>query len=319
MPTKTYYSVAGEIIAEETGGVRTDYITDALGSIVGTVDSSQAVVNTYRYKPYGSLLAKTGTGPDPRLLWTGTTGSRTTNLNRADQYNQARHLGVKEGSWTTTDPLWPEELAYGYVKGNPTNRIDPDGLIAVVGVKHPDWAAWGCTSSGKNGSAIRWSEVENRPGYIVQFITNSIRAVRCRSSDPPIAESKSFFEAWEVKRGLNGYPEIYLNKQRLPAFGPHDTWEGGRLQDYRASAKISGTVVQIAGTPDGFNVFRPEGVSIAADLLSTYTWKEWTKYSGKAKLLQKSLMVSDCCKRGTRGVLTRTPTFKTDNTTMDCR
>jgi len=52
MPTKTYYSVAGEIIAEETGGVRTDYITDALGSIVGTVDSNQAVQNAFRYQPF---------------------------------------------------------------------------------------------------------------------------------------------------------------------------------------------------------------------------------------------------------------------------
>ena len=127
MPTKTYYSVAGEIIAEETGGVRTDYITDALGSIVGTVDSSQAVVNTYRFKPYGALLAKTGTGPDPRFLWTGNTGSRTTNLNRAEQYNRARHLGVKEGTWTSVDPLWPDEMAYGYVKGNPSTKIDPFG------------------------------------------------------------------------------------------------------------------------------------------------------------------------------------------------
>ena len=127
MPTKTYYSVAGEIIAEETGGVRTDYITDALGSIVGTVDSSQAVVNTYRFKPYGALLAKTGTAPDPRFLWTGNTGSRTTNLNRAEQYNRARHLGVREGTWTSVDPLWPDEWAYGYVKGNPTTWTDSNG------------------------------------------------------------------------------------------------------------------------------------------------------------------------------------------------
>ena len=131
MPTKTYYSVAGEIIAEETGGVRTDYITDALGSIVATVDSSQAVVNTYRYKPYGALLAKTGTGADPRFLWTGNTGSRTTNLNRAEQYNRARHYSSKLGQWISKDPLWPSEWAYAYVRGRVVSGIDPHGLLKL--------------------------------------------------------------------------------------------------------------------------------------------------------------------------------------------
>ena len=38
---------------------------DALGSVTGTVNSAFQVVNTYRYKPYGSLLSKTGVGDDP--------------------------------------------------------------------------------------------------------------------------------------------------------------------------------------------------------------------------------------------------------------
>ncbi len=46
-------------------------MSDALGSVTGTLNASQAVVNTYRYKPYGELLAKTGAGLDPRILWGG--------------------------------------------------------------------------------------------------------------------------------------------------------------------------------------------------------------------------------------------------------
>jgi len=41
---------------------RTSYLTDAIGSITATVNSSQAVVNTYRWKRYGDRLAKVGTG-----------------------------------------------------------------------------------------------------------------------------------------------------------------------------------------------------------------------------------------------------------------
>jgi hypothetical protein len=65
MPVTNYHTVQGRILGESTSGVRTDYLTDALGSVTATVNSAQAVVNTYRYKPYGEQLAKTGSGTDP--------------------------------------------------------------------------------------------------------------------------------------------------------------------------------------------------------------------------------------------------------------
>ena len=34
--------------------------------------SSAQVINTYRYKPFGDLLSKTGTGADPAFGWVGT-------------------------------------------------------------------------------------------------------------------------------------------------------------------------------------------------------------------------------------------------------
>jgi RHS repeat-associated protein len=88
-------------------------------------------MNTYRYKPSGDLLAKTGSSPDPRFLWTGDTGSRTTTKAYAEQYNRARHYGNKQGQWTTVDPLWPDERAYGYVGGSPVVWVDPTGRYAV--------------------------------------------------------------------------------------------------------------------------------------------------------------------------------------------
>ena len=71
MAVTNYHTLNGEIIAETTGGVRTDYLTDALGSVVATVNQSAQVVNTYRYKPYGAQLAKTGVGDDPAFRWVG--------------------------------------------------------------------------------------------------------------------------------------------------------------------------------------------------------------------------------------------------------
>ena len=78
MAVTNYYSINGQIIGEATNGVRTDYLMDALGSVTGTVNSACQVVNTYRYKPYGALLSKTGTGADPAFGWVGTQGYKQT-------------------------------------------------------------------------------------------------------------------------------------------------------------------------------------------------------------------------------------------------
>ncbi|MCW5944135.1 MAG: hypothetical protein KIS66_18055 [Fimbriimonadaceae bacterium] len=128
MPVTNYRTVNGRMIGETTDGVRTDYLTDALGSVTATVDQSQNVLNTYRYKPYGGLLAKTGSSPDPKFLWTGDTGSRTTGLAYSEQYNRARHYGSRQANWTSVDPLWPGESDYGYCKSNPLSKFDPNGL-----------------------------------------------------------------------------------------------------------------------------------------------------------------------------------------------
>ncbi len=66
------------------GGVRRDYLTDTLGSVTAAVNSSGAIENTSRCKPYGDMLSKTGD-----------TGSRNTGKKAAEQYNQARHYGTK--------------------------------------------------------------------------------------------------------------------------------------------------------------------------------------------------------------------------------
>ena len=128
MAVTTYRTYNGRLRAEVTDGVRTTYLTDALGSVTATVDSSQTVLNTYRYKPSGDLLAKTGSSPDPRFLWTGDTGSRTTGLAYSEQYNRLRHYGSKQAAWTTVDPRWPKETAYNYCQSAPTRYLDPFGL-----------------------------------------------------------------------------------------------------------------------------------------------------------------------------------------------
>lgn len=153
----SYFCVNGEYIGESSNGVRTDYITDGLGSVVGTVHQNAQVVNTYRYKPFGGLLAKTGVGPDPKLRWVGAHGYRQTNNKYADVHIMRRHDDTTTGRWTTRDPIARETdavNAYTYALQRPTVLIDPTGLKVDVtncdrnqSVKQKLDKACGCVNS----------------------------------------------------------------------------------------------------------------------------------------------------------------------------
>jgi RHS repeat-associated protein len=127
MAVTSYYDVNGAILGQESGGSRFDYLADALGSVVSLTDQAKAVTHTARYKPYGSVLANTGTGPGFR--WVGTLGYRESGLAHAEHYVRSRHYGNAEGRWRSVDPLWPVlEHAYAYVRSKPISRVDPTGL-----------------------------------------------------------------------------------------------------------------------------------------------------------------------------------------------
>ncbi len=123
--TTSYYTVKGEIIGESTGGVRVDYQVDALGSVTGHIDQTGVSINKARYKPYGGLLS----GTQYTVGRCGTLGYRTkSTLKSADVYVRARSYGTKIGQWATRDPLWPNEISFGYSDANPSTKSDQSGL-----------------------------------------------------------------------------------------------------------------------------------------------------------------------------------------------
>lgn len=129
---KRYYSMNGRLIGErDKAGLtgRIDYLMDALGSVTATVDQSAQVVNTYRYKPYGGLLAKTGSGSDPKFRWVGSWGYRETSKTFSDVYVRARHYSTRVGRWSTSDPsVTLPSGAYAYAMGSPSQFIDTTGM-----------------------------------------------------------------------------------------------------------------------------------------------------------------------------------------------
>jgi RHS repeat-associated protein len=129
-PSKAYYVADGVIYAENANlgseKSRRDYAVDYLGSVTGlTAGSDASLSSVRRWSAYGKLLS--GSAEPIGYFWTGNTGSRVyQSLGLND--NRARHYGRNIKQWITRDPLWPSELPYAYVGGNPVTRIDPSGF-----------------------------------------------------------------------------------------------------------------------------------------------------------------------------------------------
>ena len=166
MPVTNYHTLNGELLGETGPGGRRFYGKDALGSVVATYDQNGTLENTYRYKPYGGLLSKTGSAPDPRFMWTGSTGSRTTGASYAEQYNRARHYGSRQAGWTSVDPLWPRQESYAYARSNPSLLSDPSGMVPPEpcrACRAGEASAWGilegCGNLPKTGPCGRASSL----------------------------------------------------------------------------------------------------------------------------------------------------------------
>src|SRR5580658_7994150 len=139
MGVTNYYTVNDRIIGENGPNGLIDYQVDALGSVVGTTNSSGSAQKVYRYKPYGAVLNDSGPGAEPLFRWVGTKGYRQTPLSHSDYYVRRRHYSSLDGRWSSVDALWPREAPYGYAVANPTSMSDRQGLAVAVSVGSKFW------------------------------------------------------------------------------------------------------------------------------------------------------------------------------------
>jgi RHS repeat-associated protein len=154
---KRFYSVDGQMVGYEEGGVRKDFLTDHLGSIIAIMDENEVRVFDTRYSAYGRNRWITGTGCG--FGWVGTYGYRETSLFHMSHYVRARHYSYVTGGWSTVDPLWPDESAYGYVGGRSTDLVDPSGEVPWACIGACTVAA-GCVGGIAYACAPLWGEPE---------------------------------------------------------------------------------------------------------------------------------------------------------------
>jgi RHS repeat-associated protein len=104
-------------------------LSDALGSTVGLTDAAGAVATTYTYEPFGAT-AVSGSGTNNATAFTGRESDGT-----GLYFYRARYYSPLLQRFISDDPLGfaagDVNLA-GYVFNDPTNQVDPWGLVRFV-------------------------------------------------------------------------------------------------------------------------------------------------------------------------------------------
>lgn len=135
MATINFYTNRGRIRGQRiVGSTRQAYVSDAQGSVIGTLSSS-GKPNRASYTPYGI-----GNPPGQATLgWLGTLGYRPTGLPEATYYVRARHYSSTRGRWTSADPAMERfDSGYQYALSSPVTRLDWTGLASSCGTNLTD-------------------------------------------------------------------------------------------------------------------------------------------------------------------------------------
>jgi RHS repeat-associated protein len=122
--------VQGQILAQDEAGAWGYVLPDHLGSVRQVIDAAGQVTLAQSYDPFGNLNSQHGTqNPQLPFGYTGEWYESYTQL----LFLQARYCDPAVGRLLSKDPwmgdpVRPQSLnGWGYVEGNPINRVDPTG------------------------------------------------------------------------------------------------------------------------------------------------------------------------------------------------
>ena len=145
--SNTYYRWADDftasfaLVSERIGTNRYYYLFDGLGSVVGLIDSSCAVVNTYKYDPYGRKVSATGTVANPWRYAGAYLDTETGMYKMGTRYYDPsiqRFTQMDSNMGQVQNPVSLNR--YVYAGNDPCNSVDPTGRITT--------AEWRCFLTG---------------------------------------------------------------------------------------------------------------------------------------------------------------------------
>lgn len=123
----------GVVSTVNAAGSAAYYDFDAGGNTAALTGASGAVLNRYRYLPFGQTLTSSESRANP-FQFAGEYG--VMRENSALSYMRARFMDVAEGRFTQADPIGMAGglNMYRYAGNNPVSFVDPSGLV-------PGWFA----------------------------------------------------------------------------------------------------------------------------------------------------------------------------------
>ncbi len=138
--TNFIYGPDGTPLEQIDGSTPTYYLHDQLGSTRVLTNQAGTTTGTFTYSPYGNVAASNGTATTA-FGYTGAYTDPTSGL----VYLEHRYYDPSTGQFISNDPLQTlTQQPYSYTNGNPTNGIDPSGLMCSLS---------GCLSDIGNGLA----------------------------------------------------------------------------------------------------------------------------------------------------------------------
>ncbi|MBI4321467.1 MAG: hypothetical protein HY675_23490 [Chloroflexi bacterium] len=135
------------------------YHFDRTGSTLALTDASGSVSDLYAYDPYGRLLARQGSNPQP-FTFVGQWGVRQEGSSGALYQMRARYYDAATGRFLSRDPVWPQTAdplqinPYPYAANDPVGYMDPTGWAPIFSGR-PDLGTSNLGPTGNWASGIQ--------------------------------------------------------------------------------------------------------------------------------------------------------------------
>ncbi|MFK7818506.1 MAG: RHS repeat domain-containing protein, partial [Planctomycetaceae bacterium] len=211
----------GNLLSQHDGTDTNWYHFDARGDTRRSTEENQTSGSPKTYRAWGQVEA----GIETPFGMLGRIGYYTFS---GQAYVRARTYSVRSASWYSRDILFPAsgQNPYEYCQSNPTNSVDPSGLLSISkprgqGVKLQNCGQF-CYGADWELDPAREVEFD---GFIIQRVKVKMLAETCDG------ERIAFFEKCQANTGLVVAESTDVNKRRASTLEYYEMWpvRGSRI------------------------------------------------------------------------------------------